>query len=925
MTVDKDDLFETIKTFFKNPEEFKTYLSPFHKFAREAVRSQFIAEGMNFEDINTVFVFEKIMEKMTLELSGEGKSSKNEIKKYLLKIEKDYNQVLELYKFMGIHLSNSFNEFQKYEEIKRKLIPERNIHKDGIKVLIVGVGSGEELATIALIFYDLLSKKEIKNNYLIYGFDKNANVIKNIKKGGLSFSPNLKNKIPNSYHQYLDIRGDFFSLKSEVLENVIFSKDDFLNRSLISFDFSFCENVLKPYKSKVREEIILKNALVLDTRGYLVIEDEYLNLSKYKEYFLRSNLKRKGVFELNKKVSLEVSMEEIKRRSSNLQKKSIAALLKNKKAIHDYNKKDEKFYDKDSEKTNFLVDLIKEKEQIITEHENLKNRYNLTKTVLNSAVSDFRKTFEKQEQAKKELQKAYDEISKMKEELEVTVKERTSQLHLANMQLVKTNEALLKSNKAYEKIQSERLFFFANLSHELRTPLNAILGFSKILQEVMEFEDWDEREQSYVDAINISGRSLLRLVNSVHDFTKIELNELKVVEKKCNLKNVFKPISLHFKNECKRKGLNFILEISEELPQWIISDELLIKQVLDNLLSNAIKFTKLGHIKLKAECNEKNDKKGIMNLIIKVEDTGIGMPNEKLDKIFHSFSQVHKRESVNERGSGLGLYISNEIINVLKGEIFVSSELNKGTLFTIILKDIAFSKEKIEKGELLYSFQGSKVLIADDFRLNLQLYEAYLSTHNLKIETALNGKELVDKTETFKPDLIVTDYDMPILNAYEALNILRGNGIQVPMLLISALKVQDDIINKFDSFLRKPIEREALLSEIAKFLNHQLELFASNEEVKQEKDFDLDIPKEFKVENKEIIVRLNKMFLMWKNSMELTAIEKDLKKLKKEIRGTGLDILIPFLDRLEEAASNFKINIVINLLNKGIEATKNIK
>jgi Signal transduction histidine kinase len=240
-----------------------------------------------------------------------------------------------------------------------------------------------------------------------------------------------------------------------------------------------------------------------------------------------------------------------------------------------------------------LYELQIENKKLREEIEEVNSKYKLTRSVLNSAVDDFRSNFDKQETSRKELEKAYHDISSMKDSLELTVRERTSQLKLSNMELVKSNDALVKSNKELEKIQNERSFFFANLSHELRTPLNAILGFSKILQEIMNFEDWDFRERSYVDAINISGRSLLRLVNSVHDFTKIELNELKVFKAKCNFRNIINSISLHFKNEAKRKGLDYILEINQDIPKWIISDELLIKQVLDNLLSNAIKFTKV--------------------------------------------------------------------------------------------------------------------------------------------------------------------------------------------------------------------------------------------------------------------------------------------------------------------------------------------
>ena len=255
------------------------------------------------------------------------------------------------------------------------------------------------------------------------------------------------------------------------------------------------------------------------------------------------------------------------------------------------------------------------------------------------------------EKTNKALGSANVDLKKSKDELsEKSAGLKTANVYLEKLNidlkrltddLEKSNTELKKSKVDLEKLQKERSLFFASLSHELRTPLNAILGFSKILEKRIPNQAKVEKE--YVESIGTSGRSLLRLVNSVHDFTKIELNELKVEKKKCNLKELIKSIALYFQFECEYKGLSFELDMNESFPSWVETDELAIKQVLDNLLNNALKFTTEGHIKLmvRAKFNEKNDledsylKENKVDVTIEVEDTGFGMDHKRVDLILN--------------------------------------------------------------------------------------------------------------------------------------------------------------------------------------------------------------------------------------------------------------------------------------------------
>ncbi len=480
-------------------------------------------------------------------------------------------------------------------------------------------------------------------------------------------------------------------------------------------------------------------------------------------------------------------------------------------------------------------------------------------------------------------------IQKIKQEevlntLETKVDERTSELK-------KTNIDLKNSNTALEKIQNERSIFFASLSHELRTPLNAILGFSKILYSGIK----NNQQKEYINSISTSGRSLLRLVNSVHDFTKIELNELKIEKKRFNLEKVLTSSSLFFKSEAENKGISFSLEMDENLPSSIDSDELAFKQVLDNLLSNAIKFTNQGHIKIKVTVNYKKDSEDKCELIIYVEDSGYGLPTEKVESLFKPFSQVHKRSSFKERGSGLGLYISSKIIEDLGGKLKAMSTPGKGSIFTINLSDVTYSNEKVHADKFSYKFFGGTILIADDFPINIKLYKAYLSQYNLGVDTAKDGSELLEKAKKLKPNLILTDYEMPGLKGDEVLKKLREENINTPVILISAIKLEDSAKKIFQGFLQKPVDEETFLKTIAMFLKHEEE--TQEEEVK-------NISHEFKIPDNldktdiEFLKVIQEKVKLWKESMEISEIENESYLLKEKIQNTKLTFLLPFLNQI---------------------------
>ncbi|MEE2745065.1 MAG: ATP-binding protein, partial [Bdellovibrionota bacterium] len=367
----------------------------------------------------------------------------------------------------------------------------------------------------------------------------------------------------------------------------------------------------------------------------------------------------------------------------------------------------------------------------------------------------------------------------------------------------------------------------------------------------------------------------------------------------------------------ENKGLSFQLEVPDDFPSFIESDELALKQILDNLLSNALKFTKKGHIKLKVSFEKtKLDK---CDISIVVEDTGGGIPKEKLEGIFAAFSQVHEHGSVQERGSGLGLYISTKIINDLGGKIGVISEVGRGSVFNIELADISFFEEG-ETKDIAYTFFGDTILIADDYSINVKLYQAYLSKHNLKVETACDGKELVLKTKEMKPDLIVTDFDMPELNADQALRVLRDEKIETPVILVSALKIEEKIKRGFQGFLQKPVDEDVFLKEIARFIKHEARFI---EEGPREDDlYEFIVPKKLSKKDLKTIQQMHEKFKYWRTSMEVTIMEDEIQTLKEQFAETKLAFFIPMLEKLEENTKKFNVNAIENILDDLIKKTK---
>ncbi|GET40396.1 hybrid sensor histidine kinase/response regulator [Microseira wollei] len=429
-----------------------------------------------------------------------------------------------------------------------------------------------------------------------------------------------------------------------------------------------------------------------------------------------------------------------------------------------------------------------------------------------------------------QLQTAFDQLEKSKAELEIRVEERTQQLQEA-----------LKIVDTASQAKSE---FLANMSHELRTPLNGILGYAQILQRS---KTLTEKEQKGVGIIYQCGSHLLTLIEDILDLSKIEARKMELNSSEIHFPSFLQSVAEICRIRAEQKGLAFIYQSEGQLPIGVCVDEKRLRQVLINLLGNAIKFTENGGVTCKIievigngslhsqaapghEGNEKeshqlpmtNSQLPIKKIRFQIEDTGVGMTAEQLEKIFLPFEQVGDSKKQSE-GTGLGLAISQKIVSLMNSTLEVQSQPGKGSIFSFDLNlplalNWAESSRVAQQGTII-GFEGTKrkILVVDDRWENRSILVNLLEPIGFELVEAKNGAEGLEKAVEFQPDLIITDLVMPVMDGFEMLRRLRQiAGLKEVVAIASSASVFDTDQNKSldagaDEFLPKPLPAEKLL------------------------------------------------------------------------------------------------------------------
>ena len=458
--------------------------------------------------------------------------------------------------------------------------------------------------------------------------------------------------------------------------------------------------------------------------------------------------------------------------------------------------------------------------------EPIKDLINVTERFSKGDLSQRAKVFKNNEIGKLSIafNNMAEELNIHTNNLEEKVKERT-------IKLEKTNEELKFAKLEVDKANESKNEFLANISHEIRTPLNAIIGFSELLKNDIE----DEKHKNYIETINVSGNSLLTIINDILDLSKIEAGKIEINYKPMKFSSIFKEIEGIFRQKLNSNNIEFVLDIQEGFADNVLLDEVRIRQILLNLVGNAVKFTEKGYVKVSLKSSSVYNDSSSLHIRISVEDSGIGIPENEKESIFEAFKQVSGQSTEKFGGTGLGLFITKKLTETMNGKISVESEVGKGSIFQVDFYNVQISATEVlsEDTTLPYihrfKFSNEKVLVVDDIETNRFLLKELLSSVGVNVITAENGYEAIKKCEVEKPDLIIMDLIMPVMDGFKASSRLKSDTklSSIPIIALSASNGQDILSDSnFDEYLMKPVNNEILLKTISKYIENTAKIGA---------------------------------------------------------------------------------------------------
>jgi signal transduction histidine kinase/CheY-like chemotaxis protein len=373
---------------------------------------------------------------------------------------------------------------------------------------------------------------------------------------------------------------------------------------------------------------------------------------------------------------------------------------------------------------------------------------------------------------------------------------------------------IIKAKERAEKAAKVKARFLSNMSHELRTPLNAIIGTSNILLQ----EEYLHAQRESFDVLKHSSEHMLQLVNDILDLSKLEAGKMELEKIPFNLKDFMNRVTAPFQKSGK-SSLDLELVVDPELDMEIISDETRLLQIMNNLLSNAVKFTKQGKITVTARV-EKNLNQEI-TVYFAVEDTGIGIPHNKIKQIFESFTQADTETTRKYGGTGLGLAICKYLVVKMGGEINVESEPGRGSRFFFTATfHVNTQKSYVNEESLkqLNSLEGIRVLLAEDNPINMLVAKRFLQKWKLIVDEAVNGLDAVEQYNKNHYDLLLIDLEMPEMDGIEVAAHIRQSNRDIPIVAFTAAvydNMQADLMNKgFTEFIPKPFRPEDLHKKI---------------------------------------------------------------------------------------------------------------
>ncbi len=372
-------------------------------------------------------------------------------------------------------------------------------------------------------------------------------------------------------------------------------------------------------------------------------------------------------------------------------------------------------------------------------------------------------------------------------------------------------KAVEEQNARLQKADREKTKYFSSMSHEIRTPINAIMGMNEVILR----ESKEETIRAYANDVTSSGKYLLSIVNDILDISKIEAGKMEIVPVEYDIYEMIREINTIISARIGERPLEYITKISPDLPHRLYGDEIRITQIIINILTNAVKYTPEGQVVFAVEPAGNAD--GQFAIRVTVSDTGIGIKQEDMDRLFRAYERLDAQKNRNIEGTGLGMSIVVSLLEQMGSRLEVESTYGKGSVFSFVLTQKKVSSNEERSGENLSDVSDKQILIVDDTAVNLKVATALLRPYKMTVHTAQSGKICLEKLAEDKYDLIFLDYMMPEMNGVETLHAIRGLGNQYQSIPIIALTADASagmrkqlVDHGFTEYLEKPINPKKL-------------------------------------------------------------------------------------------------------------------